>query len=262
MRIALGIEYVGSLYHGWQSQVGLMAVQTCLEAALAKVADHPINVVCAGRTDAGVHALGQVVHFDTDAVRTNRAWILGVNSYLPDDIRIQWAQVMPEDFHARFTAVARRYCYVIYNHFTPSAILQQRVTWQYHPLDESRMAEAAQYLLGAHDFSSFRGLNCQAKTPIRDVQHLSVTRYHHFIILDIKANAFLYHMVRNIAGVLIAIGTGKQEPIWAKQVLAAKDRAVGGVTAPPEGLYLKEVSYPESFLLPKPAIDFPFMNSC
>lgn len=249
MRIALGISYDGTAYYGWQTQANSPSVQSSVTTAVAKVADHAVKIVCAGRTDKGVHALNQVVHFDTDAVRDMRSWVLGTNTHLCKDIRILWAKSVDLDFHARFSATARSYRYVIYNAPIASALLRNQTTW-YHPLlNETRMVEAAIHLIGEHDFTSYRALQCQAHSPIRVVQQLEITRKEEFIFIDIKANAFLHHMVRNIVGVLMAIGSGKHEPIWAKEVLQAKNRAVGEVTAPASGLYFMQVFYPERFKL-------------
>lgn len=251
MRVALGISYKGTAYHGWQSQEGVPSVQASLETALSKIANHNVRVFCAGRTDAGVHALSQVVHFDTTAERDERAWLLGTNANLPGDIRVIWVKFVSDDFHARFSAIARRYRYIIFNHSIHSALFRGQVTWCLHPLDETRMAEAANYLLGEHDFNSFRAVACQAKSPIRTVQQLDITRKDQFIFIDIKANAFLHHMVRNIAGMLIAVGSGKREPIWAQQLLTLRDRKQGDVTAVPDGLYFMQAYYPEQFGLNK-----------
>ncbi|CAM3823512.1 tRNA pseudouridine synthase A [Pseudomonas reidholzensis] len=251
-RIALGVEYKGARYRGWQRQAsGVPSVQQALEQALSKVANAPITVACAGRTDAGVHACGQVVHFDTDAVRDERAWTLGTNFNLPRDISVTWARTMPADFHARFKATARRYRYVIYNDPIRPAHLAEEVTWNHRPLDVALMAEAAQCLLGTHDFSAFRASQCQAKSPIKTMHHLRVTRHGQMIVLDLRASAFLHHMVRNIAGVLMSIGTGERPVAWAREVLEGRDRREAGVTAHPFGLYLVQVEYPEAFELPQ-----------
>lgn len=250
MRIALGVEYDGAAFSGWQLQEGVRTVQGCVETALSKVADHPVRVICAGRTDAGVHARGQVIHFETNAVRTARSWVCGANANLPQEISMLWAQPMSPDFHARFSAVKRRYRYVILSRPVRPTFLAGRVSWDYRLLSETRMAAAASYLVGEHDFTSYRALACQAKTPVRTVYHLDVTRQDDLLFIDIEANAFLHHMVRNIAGVLMAIGAGEHEPIWARQILEMRDRTVGGVTAPPYGLYLIEVSYPQDYAIP------------
>lgn len=243
MRVALGIEYNGTNYHGWQRQPNLPTVQQHVETALTQVANQPIEVQCAGRTDIGVHAKEQVVHFDTTSRRKLDAWVLGGNSNLSNDIAILWAKKVSSDFHARFSAKARRYRYLIYNAKIRPAMLNNQVTWHYASLNEKLMHEAGQYLLGEHDFSSFRGCDCQSKSPMRNVMAIQVKRQHKLVIIDIKANAFLMHMVRNIAGVLMAIGQGKKDPIWAKEVLQACDRTVAGVTAPACGLYFMRVDY-------------------
>ncbi|UZE97854.1 tRNA pseudouridine(38-40) synthase TruA [Alkalimarinus alittae] len=243
-RVALVLEYNGSQYHGWQSQKsGLPTVQQQLEIALSKVANHPVAVVCAGRTDAGVHASHQVIHFDTSVSRPFRSWVMGANANLPNDISVHWVGNVTEAFHARFSAKSRRYRYVIYNNPIRPALYNKEVTWNYRPLDEKKMARAAEVLIGEHDFSSFRAAGCQAKSPVRTIESLSVTRFCDFIVIDIQANAFLHHMVRNISGVLMSIGAGIQHEGWAEEVLQAKDRAEGGVTAPPFGLYFIDVGY-------------------
>jgi len=258
MKIALGVEYDGSAYCGWQLQDGAPTVQGCIEAALSRVADHGVRVTCAGRTDAGVHAAGQVVHFESDARRSSHAWVFGGNANLPDDVSILWAQPVADDFHARFSATGRHYRYLILNRATRPSYLRRKVSWDYRALDEKRMAAAAGYLLGEHDFSSYRALACQAKSPVRTVYRLDVVRTGQFVAIDIVANAFLHHMVRNIAGVLLAIGAGEQEPEWAREVLVLRDRTLGGVTAPPHGLYLAGVEYPERFGIPTPSSPVPF----
>ena len=247
MRIALGIEYDGSQYHGWQAQTGLHTIQQVTERALSRVADGEIAVVCAGRTDTGVHATNQIIHFDCDKERTIRSWIHGANSYLPKDVCVKWGREMPDDFHARYSALSRRYRYIIYNAPIRPALFRSNVTWQYRQLEYRDMHEAGQYLIGENDFTSFRSVECQSNTPMRNVTKLQVTRTSDFVIIDIVANAFLHHMVRNIAGVLIAVGSGKKPVSWVGDVLAAKDRRLGAETAPPYGLYLVEVSYPSEF---------------
>ncbi len=256
MRIALGISYQGTAYHGWQTQEGLSTIQSYLENAIGKVADHPVALTCAGRTDKGVHALGQVVHFDTHAKRDNRAWVLGCNSYLPADIRVDWEREVLDTFHARFSATARRYHYIIYNEPLISALWNKHSTHYSYSLNKTHMQIAADYLIGEHDFSSFRAASCQSNTAIRNIHHLKIIRQQHNVIIDIKANAFLHHMVRNIAGLLMLIGSGKREPHWAWEVLCAKDRRKAAVTAKPNGLYLSEVLYPENFFIPAPTINF------
>lgn len=252
MKIALGLDFNGRAYRGWQTQQdGIRSVQSTLEAAIARVADHPVVLHAAGRTDAGVHASGMVAHFETDARRADRSWMLGVNTHLPDDIAVRWVKPMPDEFHARFKAVARRYRYVIYNHPQRSSLLAGMVTWHYHALDIERMREAAPCLVGVHNFQSYRAIGCQSRNPVRHVHFLTLSRRGPLIVLDIQADGFLHHMVRNIAGVLMAIGQGKAEPAWARKVLEAQDRTLGGVTAPPDGLYFVDVLYPEQFLLPR-----------
>lgn len=250
-RIALGVEYKGARYRGWQRQErGVPTVQEALEKALSKVAAEPVAVICAGRTDAGVHGSGQVVHFDTAVQRPLKAWVMGANANLPADISVTWAQPMPAHFHARFSAVARRYRYVIYNDPVRPAHMAEEVTWNHRPLEVARMRAAARALVGTHDFTSFRAVQCQAKSPIKTVHHLRVIEHGRFIVLDVRANAFLHHMVRNIAGVLMTVGAGEREPEWVAEVLAARDRRSGGVTAHPYGLYLVGVEYPAEFALP------------
>ena len=251
MRVALGIEYDGSRYSGWQQQLHAPSVQEAVESALGKVADHAVSVVCAGRTDAGVHACNQVVHFDTEARRRERSWVLGGNANLPDDINLCWAREVDSDFHARFSAIARSYRYTILNRWVRSALESNRMTWVHQPLDESAMQQAAEHLVGEHDFSSYRALACQAKSPVRTVDYIHVARQDDRITIDIKANAFLHHMVRNIAGVLIEIGKGERPVDWSRDVLGYRDRALGGVTAPPHGLYFLSAHYPEPFGIPQ-----------
>ncbi len=251
MRIALGIEYDGTAYNGWQRQRTGDGVQACVEAALSVVANESIDVCCAGRTDTGVHATAQVVHFDTSSERTDRGWLLGANTNLPDDIAVTWAQPVADDFHARFSATARSYRYVILNCLVRSALNRHRAWWVYLPLNAARMHAAAQALLGKHDFSAFRAAGCQASTPVREITAISVVRDGDKIMLEITANAFLQHMVRNITGTLVAIGAGDAPADSMPGVLASRDRKQGGVAAPPHGLTLVEVQYPDAFRIPK-----------
>ncbi|HEX6591033.1 MAG TPA: tRNA pseudouridine(38-40) synthase TruA [Moraxellaceae bacterium] len=254
MRFAIGVDYNGRGYRGWQTQQpGVKSVQETLEAAIARVANEKVTVIAAGRTDAGVHGSGMIAHFDTDAVRPERSWLLGVNTQLPEDISLRWITPVSEDFHARFRAVARRYRYVIFNHPLRSSLLAGMVTWHYHALDLGRMQAAAQHLVGRHDFTSFRAIGCQAKKAERDVHFLRLVQQGPLIVLDIQADGFLHHMVRNIAGVLMAIGQGKAGPEWAREVLEARDRTLGGVTAPSDGLYFVDALYPPEFILPREA---------
>jgi len=250
MRLAFGIEYDGSDFCGWQRQSSVRTVQACLEKALSQVADREVSVICAGRTDTGVHATGQVIHFDTDAVRDRKGWIRGTNANLPPDARVHWVTEISDDFHARFAACRRHYRYIIQSHSTGSALLRKRVCREYAQLDEAGMVRAAACLIGEHDFTSFRAAACQARSPVRTIYRLDVGRSGDFIYIDVVANAFLHHMVRCIAGVLIAVGRGDCPAGWVAEVLAARDRTLAGVNAPPAGLYLVEVQYPEHFNLP------------
>lgn len=250
-KYALGIEYDGSAYYGWQRQQDVKSVQQALEEALSTVANEPITVFCAGRTDSGVHATGQVVHFETTANRKDVAWTMGVNANLPKDIAVRWVTEVNESFHARFSATARRYRYVIYNHRYRPAILGKGLTHFHLPLDENLMHQAGQYLLGENDFTSFRAVQCQSKTPWRNVHHLNVSRSGNYVVVDIKANAFVHHMVRNIVGSLLEVGCGHQSPEWIAELLAAKDRTLAAATAKAEGLYLIDVDYPKEFNLPE-----------
>ena len=251
-RIALGIQYDGSLYHGWQIQKALKTIQGEVEKSLSDIANHAVFVTCAGRTDAGVHASGQVVHFDTMACRSNHSWVFGANSKLPHDISVLWAKEVAEGFHARYSAVARRYRYIIYNHEIRPAILRKAVGWYYYrTLDERLMKAGAKYLIGEHDFSSFQGAGCQSYTSIRSIFQIKIYRVRCMVIIEIKANSFLLHMVRNIIGVLIRIGNGEHRPDWARTVLQAKGHPQKVIMAPPNGLYLVKVSYPTNFELPR-----------
>ena len=250
MRIALGIEYDGTSYNGWQRQKNGIGIQQRLEEALSVVADESIEVHCAGRTDTGVHASGQVVHFDTSAERSDRGWLLGANTNLPPDISVGWATRVSDEFHARFSATARSYRYQILNRLQRSALHRHRAWWVHQPLDEKRMHDAAQQLVGEHDFSAFRAAGCQAKSATREVTEINVTRCGDWLTLEISANAFLMHMVRNITGTLAAIGLGEQPVGRAAEVLASRDRTAAGVTAPAHGLTLVSVEYPDEFGVP------------
>lgn len=251
MRYAVGVEYDGTAFHGWQIQSGVRTVQEQLQQALTSVANHPITVQCAGRTDTGVHAIGQVVHFDSDAIRSNRNWLLGTNVNLPEDVNINWIIPVSNDFHARFSATKRSYKYVIYNGDSRSSIWRHRAVWERRELFLQRMQKAAEPLIGTHDFSSFRAVACQAKSPVRSLTQLELRREGEIITIELTANAFLHHMVRNIAGVLMTIGRGDMPVDWASEVLEHRDRTLGGVTAPPQGLYLTSVGYPSEFGLPE-----------
>ncbi len=249
-RLAVGLEYDGSAYAGWQIQPHSPSIQAVAESAFSRIADHPLTLTCAGRTDAGVHAIGQVAHFDTEAVRTPRAWVLGATAALPEDVSVLWAVEVPRDFHARYSAVSRTYRYVILNRSTRPALERRRTCWMHGALDASRMAAAAALLTGEHDFSAFRSAECQSRTPIRRVEAIDVLRHDDCLFIDVRANAFLHHMVRNIAGLLMRIGSGDAEVPWAREVLEARDRRLGAATAPAAGLYLMKVSYPQQFGLP------------
>lgn len=251
MRIALGIEYDGRAFHGWQTQRQEPTVQATLERALGKVADHPVSVVCAGRTDTGVHARCQVVHFDSESERSMRSWILGANSNLPDTVCVLWVRPVPADFHARFSALGRRYRYLVLNRWVRPAVDAGRVSWERRPLDDHIMDEAAQALRGEHDFSAFRSSGCRANHPVREIREIAVSREGDRVMLDVVANAFLYHMVRNIAGSLLEVGVGDRPPGWLAEVLHTRDRRRAGVTAPADGLYFMGVRYPEAFDLPQ-----------
>mgnify|MGYP003385503400 CR=1 FL=1 len=248
MRIALGVEYDGGCYHGWQRQKSTdLTVQGFVEKALSKLAMHPVAVICAGRTDAGVHAFEQVIHFDTDKKRTPHEWVFGTNAGLPADIRITWMHAVSDDFHARFSAAARYYRYEILNRSIKSALHRHHVTTIFQSLDEKLMQQGANQLIGTHDFTSFRAQGCQAKSPNKRIHSIVIRRSNDKITLDIIANAFLHHMVRNIVGVLLPIGKAEKPPAWVSDVLDAKDRRSAGVTAPPTGLYFKGVYYPQQF---------------
>jgi len=251
-RWVAGVEYNGALFKGWQKQKHHPghSIQEGLERAISHVANESVGVVCAGRTDAGVHASAQVVHFDTSAIRDERAWKLGINTNLPDGLCLNWIQKAPDEFHARFSAVARRYRYFIMNKPVKPGLMHDQVTWWRRPLDAERMNEAAQALIGEHDFTSFRARDCQANHPRRTMKEISVTRVNDWVVIEVCANAFLYHMVRNITGVLLPIGEGKKSIDWCAEVLVAKDRRAAGVTAPGEGLYFVDVEYPEYPELP------------
>jgi tRNA pseudouridine38-40 synthase len=251
-RIAVGIEYDGARYAGWQRQTDADSVQARVEQALGAVADHPVEVTCGGRTDAGVHALGQVAHFDTTARRPMRGWALGANTALPADIAVLWAVQVPAGFHARYAATSRSYRYLILNRAVRPALARQRACWIHQALDVAAMHQAAQCLLGEHDFSAFRSAECQSRSPIRRVDRIAVCRDGDLVTLDVTANAFLHHMVRNIAGTLIAVGRGDRSRQSVAEALASRDRRAAGVTAPPGGLYLLRIDYPRTLGLPDP----------
>lgn len=251
-RLALGIEYDGGAFSGWQSQrrPGLQTVQEALEAALAAVADHPVSTVCAGRTDAGVHASAQVVHFDTTAIRPDRAWVLGTNAHLPRGVSVQWARPVGDHFHARFSALSRSYRYLLLNRRQRSALWDARCWQLRHALDAGAMERAGRALIGEQDFSAFRGSGCQSRTPMRRVESLQVRRAGDCVAIDIRANAFLLHMVRNITGALVKVGTGERSEDWIAALMASRDRRQAAETAPPQGLYLVGVAYAGEWGIP------------
>ncbi|RLA15035.1 MAG: tRNA pseudouridine(38-40) synthase TruA [Gammaproteobacteria bacterium] len=249
-KFAVGIEYAGTAYSGWQRQKHALSIQQHVEEAIGYVANHRVQLVCAGRTDAGVHAIEQVAHFESTAKRDNRSWILGSNCQLPSDIRIKWIIPVEGDFHARFSAIARSYRYIIINVAVPSALFHDRAGWEFRPLDQVLMHEAAQILVGEHDFSAFRAAGCQAKSSTRRIHEISVERRGDLLFLDVRANAFLYHMVRNIVGSLMSVGQGERSTDWFKRVFAGGDRNLAAATAPAAGLYLLRAHYPDAFKLP------------
>jgi tRNA pseudouridine38-40 synthase len=251
MRIALGIEYNGSAFCGWQTQSSACAVQDALERALSEIAGEKIATICAGRTDAGVHALAQVVHFDSVVTRPDSAWVRGTNTLLPAGAAVTWMRPVSAEFSARFSAHERCYRYVLLSHPVRPALNQGRVGWFHAPLDLARMSEAASYLLGEHDFSAFRSSECQANSPVRDLRRLDVRRSGDYVVFELAANAFLHHMVRNIVGCLAYVGKGKYDPAWAGDVLASRDRALGAPTFDAAGLYLAHVSYDAKWGLPQ-----------
>lgn len=252
-RVACRVEYDGTRFNGWQSQPhrGALTVQDELESALSVIAATPIRVSCAGRTDAGVHAFSQIIHFETPVVRSCKAWVLGGNARLPRDIRLHWAIPVPAEFHARFSAQSRCYRYVIVNTPVRPALMQGQLTWYRRALDERAMHCAAQALLGEQDFSAFQAASCQSRTPMRHVQRIHVIRRADLVVIEIKANAFLHHMVRNIVGSLLAVGDKRKPPVWMAELLAGRDRSAAGETAPADGLYLVDVEYPAHFGLPR-----------
>lgn len=251
IRIALGIEYDGTAYNGWQRQNIGLGVQQKLEEALAQVADHTVEVICAGRTDTGVHASGQVIHFDSEVHRSNRGWLLGTNSNLPDDISAVWAKPVDDSFHARFSATGRNYCFRYLNRPQRSALNRHRAWGVFAPLDVEQMHKASQRLRGEHDFSAFRAASCGASTPVRNITEISVVRRGDWITLTVSANAFLQHMVRNIAGALAAVGQGERDADWIAELIESRDRKKGGVAAPPCGLTLISVDYPDAYEIPR-----------
>jgi len=251
VRIALGLEYDGSRFCGWQSQPSACAVQDVVERALSGIACHPVRVVTAGRTDAGVHAVSQVVHFDTSSERPETAWVRGVNALLPDSVGVLWARPVADEFHARFSAQERRYRYVLLNHPVRPALLAGRVGWYHAPLDIELMKEAGAMLLGAHDFSAFRAAECQAKSPVKDLRRIEIMRKDDFILFEFCASAFLHHMVRNLVGSLVYVGKGRHPPGWMRELLASRNRVNAAPTFSAHGLYLTGVGYDAQWGLPQ-----------
>ena len=244
MKIALGVEYLGTDFHGWQIQKsGLRTVQGVVEPALSKIANHPVRVFCSGRTDAGVHAQEQVIHFETQTSRTDGAWLFGGNANLPSDVNFKWAKEVNDDFHARFNAHARSYEYKIHHHPVRSSLKTGYYLWEPRSLNIDDMRKAAAFLLGEHDFSCFRGSMCQAKSPIKTIEYLQIDEIGDDLIIKVKANAFLHHMVRNLVGTLLKVGRGEESTEWMLSVLASKDRKEAGPTAEPQGLYFVKAHY-------------------
>lgn len=255
-RLALGIAYDGADWHGWQTQPDGRTVQDKLEAVLASfLNEDKVATICAGRTDTGVHALQQIVHLDTDALRRDESWVRGLNALLPSSIAVRWARVVAPEFHARYEARARTYFYILRCARVRSPHLHGRVGWWYHALDPAPMREAAALFLGEHDFSAFRSAECQAASPVRTLQRLDITAHGEFLVFRFVANAFLHHMVRNLMGTLVAIGQGKHPPGWASALLAQRDRRLSAPTFAPDGLYLAHVAYPEHYGLPQMSPD-------
>ena len=253
MRIALGLEYDGSRFLGWQTQPGGNTVQDALQAALAQIGGGPLPVTCAGRTDRGVHACEQVVHFDSAVERPDTAWVRGVNGFLPDAVAVLWARRVPAEFHARYSARSRTYRYVLLSRAVRPALAARYAGWTHAPLDVAAMTEAGRHLLGEHDFSAFRSSECQAKSPVRTVHQLVVEPRGERIDFVLRANAFLHHMVRNIVGTLVHVGKGARDASWVLEVLRSRDRSLAAATFGPEGLYLESVDYGSAWELPKTA---------
>ncbi len=250
VRIALGVEYDGAGFSGWQSQPQGNTVQDVLEKAIAAISGKSLRVVCAGRTDAGVHALGQVVHFDTDVQRPDTAWVRGVNAHLPHEVAVCWSREVDVEFHARFSARSRAYRYVLLNRPVRPALLNGRVGWYHRPLDVEAMRAATACLIGEHDFSAFRAAECQAKTPVKHLYRADIERQGECIVFDFHANAFLHHMIRNLVGSLVHIGQGKHPPKWMAELLLERDRTRSAPTFDAAGLYFADVEYDARWQLP------------
>lgn len=254
MRYACGIEYDGHGFLGFQTQIQEPTIQNSLEKAIAKVANHDVRIFCCGRTDTGVSATAQVIHFDTEVKRTDYQWIMGINSDLPAGISILWIKAVTDEFHARFSAIQRSYQYRIFNRWIRPALNRHALTWERLPLDADKMHQAAQYLLGQHDFSSFRSSTCQSKTAIKTINSISVIRQDNLVIMDVAASGFLHHMIRNIIGSLLPIGRSEKPIDSMLAILTAKDRTIAGITAPPNGLSFNTIKYPKQFALPEKPI--------
>ena len=252
-RIALGLEYDGSRFCGWQTQADACAVQDVLQVALSQIAGESLTVASAGRTDAGVHALAQVVHFDTQVQRPESAWVRGVNALLPTSVAVRWARQVTPDFHARFSAQARSYRYLLLNRPTRPGLATSRVGWFHAPLDLESMKQGARLLIGEHDFSAFRAAECQAKTPVRNLMLLDIQRREEMLIFELRANAFLHHMVRNIVGTLVYVGKGKHPAKWVTEILQSRERKFAAPTFAPDGLYLSAVEYAAQWEIPSTA---------
>ncbi len=251
MRIALGVEYDGRPYCGWQSQADENTVQDTLQHALSEIAGEPISVIAAGRTDTGVHALEQVVHFDTQVERPISAWVRGTNAVLPESVAVRWAHAVPDEFHARFSAHGRSYRYLLLNRPVRSALHAGKVGWFHAPLDIAAMQAAAECLLGEHDFSAFRSSECQAKSPVKHLRQMDIYRQGEMLVFDLSAGAFLHHMVRNIVGCLVYVGKGKHPPDWLKEILEGRNRTLAAPTFAPDGLYLRCIQYQAKWGLPQ-----------
>lgn len=252
-RIALGLAYDGSAWQGWQTQPHRDTVQDTLEQALAQFAQSPVPTICAGRTDTGVHATTQIVHLDTELERRTESWVRGVNAFLPSSISVSWAQVVSDEFHARFSATSRTYTYLLWRGRVRPALWAGRAGWTHHTLDLSAMQVAAASLVGEHDFSAFRSSQCQAASPVRTMTRLDIREQGPFLVFTLQANAFLHHMVRNIIGTLLHVGQGREAVDWTVDLLAQKDRRLAAPTFMPDGLYLRDVGYPSSFNLTEKA---------
>lgn len=263
-RIVLGIQYDGSPWKGWQTQPSGDTVQDRLEAALKRFALTDISTTCAGRTDAGVHALEQVVHFDSEIEREPFSWVRGANAFLPSSIAVRWAHAIDEDssadFHARFSARSRTYYYVLYNHPVRSPLLAGKAGWAFRPLDTSLMERGAQLLLGEHDFSAFRAAGCQAKSPLKTMHEIRISRRDNLVVFKLRANAFLHHMVRNIVGALVYVGSGVKAPNWMGELLEGRNRSLGAPTFMPDGLYLARIDYDSRWNLPQETTAFPWLD--